>query len=297
MQGPPPRSTEDQAAELVDFIDLHGYVLTYSAALYLCRLLPAWKTEAPVKLRLSLESIGIDLSTDEILDALERISGGNETLSAEAEADWEILITRADRQPLVHRLRGAFFEASRAFSAQVGEAISREKPFPWGLIRPTTAGVTVSLDVRTSSSSARLRCLTHPLPVRVLVEHRQYVAEALRRTFEDRHHGWLDGAAALTAGASTAELGFANMRRTSTSGPEVESRVFAAIEHHAGSSPLPEQWLTAVSSGSLKLYTTRDTGRTLVDDGGLRALFARYGHFVESNPGLSFQELCAGRLA
>jgi hypothetical protein len=293
MQGATPPSTEDQAADLVDFIDLQGYVLTYSAALYLCRRLPSWEAETPDRLRRSLACIGIELSSAQTLDALERLSGSPDLVSAEAEADWEILITRAGRQPEAQRLRGAFFEATRAFSLQVGQVISGEQPFPWGLIRPTTAGVTVSLNVRALSSSARLRCLTRPLSTRVLVEHRQYVAEALRRTFEDRHHGWLDGVAALSAGASTAELGFANMRATAPKDLQVESRVFAALEHQAGGSPLPEEWFTAASSGGLKLYTTRDIGRMLVDAGGMRAVFARYRHFVESNPETSFLELWA----
>jgi hypothetical protein len=260
-------------------------------------LLPSWRADAPARMRLSLESIGIELSADQILDALDRLSRGTDTLSAEADADWEILVTRAGRQPQVQRLRGAFFEASRAFAVQVADAIAGEKPFPWGFIRPTTAGVTVSLNVRRSSSSARLRCLTRPLPGRVLVEHRQYVAETLRRTFEDRHHGWLDGAAALTAGASTAELGFGSMRSTTALEPQVESKMFAAMEHQAGSSSLPQQWITAISNGNLKLYTTHDTGPSLVGNDGLKALLARYQHFVESNPRSSFRELWSARLA
>ena len=292
MLGASTLSVEQQAADLVDFLDIQGHVLTYSAAIYLCRQLASWGSQAAERLRSSLASIGIELSPEQVLEALERLIDTVES-HAEAEADWELLETGSHSSPQARRLTGALFEASRALCSLVDRSLAIHKPFPWGLVRPTTAGLLVQLTAGNQSSAVRLRCLTRPLPSRALAEHRQHAAAALRRVFEEKHRGWLDGVAALSTGASTAELVYPGFRPAFAGDLCVESRVFAALEAHQGMAALPARLF---KHNGLKLYTLNDLGRSLLGADPLDVLSARYQHFIDSHPGVTFSALWHQRL-
>lgn len=280
-------SVEDRAAELVDHIDLLGFVLTYSAALYICRQLPSWGSAGPERLRKSFAAIGIALTPEQLLEAFARATDLPCEPDPEAEADWEILLTSPERRPEARRLRGAFYEARKTFVTLVERGIASLQPFPWGMLKPTTAGLTVRFDHTAASPAARLRCLTQPLPSRLLAEHRQHLAEALRRTFEEKHRGWLDGVAALSASASTAELFLRGLKRETDDAPCVESRILALLESRAGRTSCD----SGDASPELRLYIQRDTGKTLLTTSQLDALRARYRHFVEAHPAKRFSSL------
>jgi hypothetical protein len=280
-------SVEDRAADLVDHIDLLGFVLTYSAALYLCRQLPSWGSAGPERLRKSFAAVGITLTSEQALEAFARAIAQPCEPDPEAEADWEILLTHPEHRPEARRLRGAFFEARKTFVTLVERGIAPLRPFPWGMLKPTTAGLTVLFDHTAASPAARLRCLTQPLPSRLLAEHRQHLAESLRRSFEEKHRGWLDGVAALSANASTAELFLHGFQRETGDGPCVESRVLALLELRAGSRSRESR----DAAPELKLYIQRDTGKALLTSPQLDALKARYQHFVEARPANRFSSL------
>jgi hypothetical protein len=279
-------SLDQQVDSLINFLSIAGRRVTPDQVRELCRRLPSDHKVAARQLKISLQSLGVELKHTHALKAVSEMRGVGGFLGSDSATRWDVA-SWFDDAPAISARRELFTDLGRAcdqICARIREQFERgDEPLIRFQISNNAVEIRTVGDPYKGWRAVVVATETDAHTCEFGIERQLRLGERLRRLVEGELGGWLDGIACLDA-EKNRRGGIVIAVDGMVEGVAHESEMLCMLSELLGES---ENWPSAQPSidrygRRLELQTQNDDlSWTPITDSDWQALNSRHSSFTQ----------------